>query len=83
MLAKCANPGCGTPFLYLKEGRLFHLPVRQSENGAGEPSVEHFWLCDACAAHLIVRTEGRRIAIVDGASVVQGIFQGGSPGGEA
>jgi hypothetical protein len=63
MLSKCANPSCGKPFLRLREGKLFLVETnRLSKPGEqfGPPftrarqharQVEHYWLCDECAAH--------------------------------
>ena len=49
MLAKCANPRCAKPFLYIHEGRLFRLGPAQS-NGQGSTQLgEWFWFCDRCA----------------------------------
>ena len=62
MLSKCANPKCSARFRYLRQGRIFNLEVKQfSPNGCGEAShrVEHFWLCDHCAAIMeVVRENG-------------------------
>jgi hypothetical protein len=68
MLSKCLNPQCTAKFHYLWEGRLFRFDFsearrRQSADGWGvrtnsakgpERSVEHFWLCSACAASMTV-----------------------------
>ena len=43
MVSECANPGCRTPFLYFREGRLFAVPRKNSA------STEYFWLCGSCA----------------------------------
>jgi len=59
MIAKCANPACGAPFRYLREGRIFqvdrdpagHLivgPFLVSDRGLPH-HLEHFWLCGSCA----------------------------------
>ena len=64
MLAKCANPSCNTPFLYLREGKLYQMEVgREVPRSAPEPGdqsgltrdrkpvrrLEFFWLCGRCA----------------------------------
>jgi hypothetical protein len=57
MLSKCANPDCSTPFLYLREGKLFRMEIPvdgTSENDAATSAavryrVEFFWLCDYCS----------------------------------
>lgn len=54
MLSKCANPGCSTTLLYLREGKVFK--VESDVSGAIPISgkkqvrrVEHFWLCGPCS----------------------------------
>jgi hypothetical protein len=62
MLSQCANTKCGRPFLKLREGKLFLVETeRLTKPGTSvappfvrarqqERLVEHFWLCDECAA---------------------------------
>ena len=62
MLSHCANQQCGKPFLKLREGKLFLVEInRLAKPGESVPLpfvrarqqqrlVEHFWLCDDCAA---------------------------------
>ncbi|MGH9578048.1 MAG: hypothetical protein ACRD3R_11480, partial [Terriglobales bacterium] len=63
MISKCANPYCGTPFRYLREGKLFQLytgPEAQSSTGPDQKSDRHmecFWLCGRCAATLRLEFE--------------------------
>ena len=61
MLYKCANEACHTPFLRLREGKLFQVETeyfaeRQSSQTARRNRpwhrVEHYWLCDACAPYV-------------------------------
>jgi hypothetical protein len=61
MLAKCANPTCSTPLVYLREGKIFMVeapPQRKSseERVVSMPKpanrVEHFWLCGPCSAQM-------------------------------
>ncbi len=62
MLSHCANPQCSKPFLRLRDGKLFLVETDRVAR-PGEPaappfirarqvqrSVEHWWLCDDCAA---------------------------------
>jgi len=59
MLSKCANPRCSTPFLYLREGKLYRweqVPGLKRSVASPNPAakkhprkVEFFWLCSACA----------------------------------
>lgn len=52
MVSQCANPDCGAPFLYMREGRV--VAVRRGEGRRAR--VEFFWLCGACASHLRLET---------------------------
>jgi len=68
MLAKCANPACNAPFLYLRDGKLFQIEVeaKESLDGVAVPvkesssaperkplrRLEFFWLCGRCAQRL-------------------------------
>jgi len=62
MLSRCANPECGKPFLRLREGRLFLVETERVIKPALavppfvrarqlQRRVEHYWLCDDCAAN--------------------------------
>jgi len=62
MLQKCANPTCAVPFLSMHEGKLFLAETSSSSdsspfdgNRRKQRRREHFWLCDACAAHFTLR----------------------------
>ncbi|MFY9906700.1 MAG: hypothetical protein WAM43_20360 [Terriglobales bacterium] len=60
MLQKCANPTCAVPFLSLHKGKLFLAetfpdPATFDGNRRKLRRREHFWLCDACAAHFTLR----------------------------
>ena len=63
MLSRCANSECSKPFLRLREGKLFLVETERLKK-PGEAAVppfvrarrhprqvEHFWLCDSCAAN--------------------------------
>jgi hypothetical protein len=61
MVSHCANPACGVPLLYLRDGRLFQFEVRcKASKGLGAKSespnpsrhVSHYWLCGRCSAQL-------------------------------
>jgi hypothetical protein len=60
MLAKCANPSCSTPLVYLREGKIFMVePPSQFDVQGAVPikpkatnRVEHFWLCGPCSSEL-------------------------------
>ena len=59
MITKCANDLCGQPFLFFRGGKLFILDVRSNPQ-PGNPNsaeqapqkLEHFWLCEHCAASM-------------------------------
>jgi hypothetical protein len=52
MVAKCANPDCSVPFLYLREGKLFAIP--RPGVSVRATRVEYFWLCGNCAGKLAI-----------------------------
>ncbi len=72
MVSKCANPYCGAPFRYLREGKLFQLYAGPDPETAGDrernpgPSrrMEYFWLCGQCAATLRLVSEKKDGAVV-------------------
>lgn len=77
MLSRCANVQCAKPFLRLREGKLFLVETeRLTKPGesAGPPfvrarrqqrQVEHFWLCEECAArYSLIYDRERGVALV-------------------
>jgi len=73
MVAKCANPACAVPFLYMREGKLFRMefdlaPDLLKAELDGSPKavrkVEHFWLCGPCSASLTLVMSGGRVTTV-------------------
>jgi hypothetical protein len=59
MVSHCANPACGAPLRYLRDGRLFQFEVRprDARGASTEPlkpprTVSHFWLCGQCSSKL-------------------------------
>ncbi len=70
MIAKCANPECGAPFRYLREGRIFQVDLDPAGHrvvgpflisDAGLPHrLEHFWLCGTCARTLTLAIDPER-----------------------
>lgn len=62
MLAKCANPTCSTPLIYLREGKVFMVEnPAESKISPKSPildkpkpvnRVEHFWLCGPCSTEM-------------------------------
>ena len=74
MLAKCANPSCSTPLVYLREGKIFMVESGpQSKTTIAAPlqlaskaqnRVEHFWLCGPCSTEMTLtfdRQEGVQV----------------------
>jgi len=68
MVSKCANPACSERFLYLHQGKLFHLtPTPDLEAAEGESSsalYERFWLCDQCCKKMILVWGGTEAKLV-------------------
>ena len=76
MLSQCANSLCSKPFLRLREGKLFLVETERLAR-KGEPAappfvrarqqqrqVEHYWLCDECAAEwTLVYDRDRGVAL--------------------
>jgi len=63
MLSRCANPECGKPLHYLREGRvfLFNVPTSKTES----PRREHFWLCGDCSmAYTMTQQENQAALLV-------------------
>ena len=59
MVAKCANPNCGVPFRYFRDGKLFRFdlrapstPARVEPDSTAHRRVEDFWLCGTCASKM-------------------------------
>jgi hypothetical protein len=55
MLSKCANPTCSTPFVYLRDGKIFLRKHTMDPSQAHGPAasqvarLEYFWLCGPCS----------------------------------
>ena len=49
MVSQCANPECGAPFLYMREGRV--VVIQRRSPSPSKQMVELFWLCGLCADH--------------------------------
>ena len=52
---KCCNPDCQAPFDY-RQGRLMRVsrPAIHGNGCAKHKTVEHFWLCGACAKQFVL-----------------------------
>ena len=68
MLAKCANPSCSTPLVYLREGKIFMVESPQPKfdvlSDVAKPKplnrVEHFWLCGQCSNEMTITYDRQR-----------------------
>jgi hypothetical protein len=73
VLAKCANPSCSTPLVYLREGKIFMIETGpqsvMSKTNVAAPlqlaaktqnRVEHFWLCGPCSAEMTLIFERQK-----------------------
>ena len=69
MLAKCANPACSTPLVYLREGKIFMVESQQPRvelagltpiKPKAANRVEHFWLCGPCSGELTLTYDRQR-----------------------
>jgi len=63
MVNNCANPKCGKPLHYLREGQIFVFDVPSGSvdaKGKRTRRLEHFWLCGECSQTMMMRqsTEG-------------------------
>lgn len=57
MVSNCANPDCGKPLLYLRDGRIYVFDTTAGaigSDGKHERRLEHYWLCGACAKTLVL-----------------------------
>ncbi len=65
MISCCANPACGKPLHYLREGRIYvfeTVAVAAAAGGTARPRrLEHYWLCGDCSLTLalVQDTRGR------------------------
>lgn len=67
MVSNCANPNCGKPLHYLREGRIFVFDVSagaDGPNGKRARRLEHFWLCGACARTMVMQQSADGIRAV-------------------
>lgn len=67
MVNHCANPQCGKPLHYLREGRVYVFDVTRYAAAAADRThrMEHFWLCGGCSdIYLLEQTsdEGVRLS---------------------
>jgi hypothetical protein len=64
----CANPLCGKPLHYLREGRVYLFTHRLP--GAGDDAnpralhLEHYWLCGVCSLSMILVQDAETIRLL-------------------
>jgi hypothetical protein len=66
MVNNCANPKCGKPLHYLREGRIFvfDLPNQISAVGGKKARrIEHFWLCGECSRTMEMQQSTDRVQV--------------------
>lgn len=78
MLSKCLNSRCSATFQYFGQGRLFRVDFADAGRkraSSGKDTVapirsmacpiEHFWLCEACAATMTLElSEGGEVRLI-------------------
>lgn len=71
MVNNCANPKCGKPLHYLREGRIFvfDMPDPNAPKGAKSGRREHFWLCGPCSQTLRLEQSSGSVRIIPKRSV--------------
>lgn len=57
MVSNCANPACGKPLHYLREGRIYIFDAAVGKKG--ERRLEHYWLCGPCAKTLVLAQDAQ------------------------
>jgi hypothetical protein len=57
MVNQCANPTCGKPLHYLREGRIFVFDLPDPNvpgPGRRAQGLQHFWLCARCSETMVM-----------------------------
>ncbi len=67
MVNHCANPECGKPLHYLREGRVYVFDVTRYASSVADRGrrMEHYWVCGICSnTYLLEQTahDGVRIS---------------------
>ncbi len=64
MVGRCANPECGIPFRYYRDGKLFRFELSAPSTAltvrpetVTQRRIEDFWLCGACASKMTLISE--------------------------
>jgi len=50
MVDRCANPECGKPMLYLRDGTIYCFEEIDSGDGFGN-RLKHYWFCGNCSVN--------------------------------
>ncbi len=65
MVNNCANPNCGKPLHYLRDGKVFLFDMLGKAAGRNENRLEHFWLCGDCSGRFFLdQTDTREVRLV-------------------
>ena len=72
MVNQCANPKCGKPLHYLREGRIFVFDLPDASVPVPAPGgrarrLQHFWLCGTCSETMVMEQTGEmqiKVAVV-------------------
>jgi hypothetical protein len=67
MVSQCANPKCGKPLHYLREGRIFVFELANdiaAGNGKRVRRLEHYWLCGPCSQTLAMEQSADGVRVV-------------------
>jgi hypothetical protein len=68
VVSQCANPECGVPLHYLRDGRLYQFEVRALNHVKDQPGTKkkplrqvwHYWLCGSCSSILTLQFDQRK-----------------------
>ena len=74
MVNQCANPNCGKPLHYLREGRIFVFDLPDPDVPVPVPGgrarrLQHFWLCGPCSETMVMEQTSEmqiRVAVKSG-----------------
>jgi uncharacterized protein YcsI (UPF0317 family) len=63
MVNQCANPKCGKPLHYLREGRIFLFDLPDPDVPVPAPvgrahRLQHYWLCGQCSETMVMEQTG-------------------------
>jgi hypothetical protein len=68
MVNHCANPLCGKPLHYLREGRVYLfsgcIPAAGAEEHPHVSHLQHFWLCGVCSLTMTLVQDAQTIRLV-------------------